>query len=364
MQNLITFLFLICFICVIIGFINPKFVIRWGDYERKTRKNVLKYYGTGTIITFLLVGMLGPRVETTKVNKSEMSQETSKEVAQEINDVEEKKEPEETNTEDNIQEDTIETSELYEKVFVIFSDKIGKSTFENDKSVIDSTGYTAEITNPNEVDLGKIVIKDNSGDYVTLMYYPNKDKIETLALLAYNKNRAEISIKDEMHTTKINYNTYNIDANPRNKLVSGLNDLKKFMFVDMKDVKSNIATEEIDVYINVSTSIDDGKASFSIDSNLPDDTKLMLTLSDGNQYRGQTNVTIKSGQCQSDLFSNKGEKLSGEYSLEISMPIASVQPDTVRKLIGNSGENLRGDLVVPNSIGNGQTVEKTIDISI
>lgn len=45
------FLFLVCFI---IGIIEPNLVMKWGDSENRTRKNVFKYYGIGLTITLVL----------------------------------------------------------------------------------------------------------------------------------------------------------------------------------------------------------------------------------------------------------------------------------------------------------------------
>ena len=360
MLNLIICLFFICIICVIIGLIKPKFVICWGDDKFKTRKKVLKYYGIGSIIIFILIGIWAPDVEVKQPEKEQESQEViTTEKKQENKEITHK------NDEEN-NENEIETTELYEKIFVAFSDKIGTSNFENDQKIIDSMGYSAKIVVPTEEDLGEITVKDSNGNCVTLMYYPNNSKIETLTLISYKKHDSEIyiSISNQMHTTKVKYTTYNIDSNPRNKDVAGLNDLKRFMFVDMKDVKSDTSTEEINVYMNVSTNVDSKGVYFDIDTNLPDETKLMLTLSDGNQYRGQANVAIKSGKCKSDSFTNKGNKLRGEYTLEISMPIATVQPDSVRKLIGNKGENLSGDLVVSGTLEGEKMIKKIINISL
>jgi uncharacterized membrane protein YidH (DUF202 family) len=50
---------LVCLVCLIIGNKKPNLVIRWGDSEKKTRKNVFKYYGISLIVAFCLYGILG-----------------------------------------------------------------------------------------------------------------------------------------------------------------------------------------------------------------------------------------------------------------------------------------------------------------
>ena len=56
MDVLFFLLFSVCLIALIIGLVKPRSVIRWGNEEKKNRKNVLKYYGLGVILFFILFG--------------------------------------------------------------------------------------------------------------------------------------------------------------------------------------------------------------------------------------------------------------------------------------------------------------------
>lgn len=47
--------FAIAFILLCVGLIEPSNVIWWGEYEKKTRRNVLKYYGTSLIVLLLIL---------------------------------------------------------------------------------------------------------------------------------------------------------------------------------------------------------------------------------------------------------------------------------------------------------------------
>lgn len=58
MEDFIGIIILLCIIGLIVGIINPKFVIRWGEEKDKNRKNVFKYYGVGSIISFILFGAI------------------------------------------------------------------------------------------------------------------------------------------------------------------------------------------------------------------------------------------------------------------------------------------------------------------
>lgn len=66
MNNLMLLLFLVCLICLPIGLIKPNIVIRWGDVQKRNRKSVLKYYGVGFIITFILFGITLPKTTNTE----------------------------------------------------------------------------------------------------------------------------------------------------------------------------------------------------------------------------------------------------------------------------------------------------------
>lgn len=66
MLNFLAFAIVIAFILFIVGIINPKIVIRWG--ETKTRKKVFKIYGLTCIILFISFGILMPESTVPIVN--------------------------------------------------------------------------------------------------------------------------------------------------------------------------------------------------------------------------------------------------------------------------------------------------------
>jgi len=62
MATLFTLLYLISFVCLIIGLISPKIVIRWGE-NNKTMKNTLKYFGIPFLAFFVLTGITAPHIQ-------------------------------------------------------------------------------------------------------------------------------------------------------------------------------------------------------------------------------------------------------------------------------------------------------------
>jgi hypothetical protein len=60
-------------------------------------------------------------------------------------------------------------------------------------------------------------------------------------------------------------------------------------------------------------------------------------------YFAQSKATVAEGQFRAGPFSQKGGPLnSGGYQVEVSSPAATFQPASVRAVIGQRGENLRG----------------------
>lgn len=112
---------------------------------------------------------------------------------------------------------------------------------------------------------------------------------------------------------------------------------------------------------------EDGGVTFSIETNLPDDTALMLTLAGvgekNTSYRGEMSVTVEQGKVETECFTNSLAPIpEGEYCLEITMPVASAQPESVQKIIGKKGKNLEGELVVESELG--KTIETSISFSM
>ena len=127
--------------------------------------------------------------------------------------------------------------------------------------------------------------------------------------------------------------------------------------------------KELDVFINVKGHKEGNSVIFDIDTNLPDKTVLMLTLSKGDynteeSFTGQEKVTIKDGKASSEGFSNKGEALSGEYDLSVSMSLPSTQEDSVREVIGENGEYMAGRLVQKSDISGDSYLKAMFEVKV
>lgn len=127
---------------------------------------------------------------------------------------------------------------------------------------------------------------------------------------------------------------------------------------DKKDM-----TKDINVELSVNENVAAGKVSLTGTTNLPDETGLMITVSNENGFRAQSSAVVISNEFMTEEFSNNGQALeSGAYNVDVTMPIASVQPDAVKKIIGENAENLKGDLVKEDNLGKTVNYSKSIKI--
>lgn len=95
----------------------------------------------------------------------------------------------------------------------------------------------------------------------------------------------------------------------------------------------------------------DGSVSVTAESNLPDGTELGSSVFQEGGFMAQDSQTLQGGTVSFGPFSDKGSPIpSGTYDVSVTMPIARNQPDEVKAVIGDAGENLTGPLVSEESI--------------
>ena len=139
--------------------------------------------------------------------------------------------------------------------------------------------------------------------------------------------------------------------------------------IEESTLETEEQSEEFEVAMNVDAHKEGNGVLFYINTNLPDEAVLMLTLSNvdyntDDSFTAQTKVTVNDGKATSDAFSDKGKPLSGDFDLSISMSLPSMQTDAVRKVIGENGENMTGMLVEQTSIGSSNVVSALFTVSI
>jgi hypothetical protein len=117
------------------------------------------------------------------------------------------------------------------------------------------------------------------------------------------------------------------------------------------------ATIEVELTMDVVVN-DDGSVSLSAKSNLPDGTELGGSVFAEGSFTAQDPGVLRGGRVDFGPFSDKGNPLSaGTYDVSVTMPIARNQPDEVKAIIGEHGENLTGPQVSKESITGDAVVE-------
>ena len=75
MDNLLIMIFLACLVALVIGMIKPELVVRWGEEENRTRKQVLKFYGIGVAVSFILFAMIGDSTSSSSGDSNKNQQD-------------------------------------------------------------------------------------------------------------------------------------------------------------------------------------------------------------------------------------------------------------------------------------------------
>ena len=126
----------------------------------------------------------------------------------------------------------------------------------------------------------------------------------------------------------------------------------------------------MDVEITCSGKTDElGNAYFTIRTNLPDNTNLIVTVNGTSgdvgdytniNYSAQSEAVVVDGSAVAGTFRNGAAPLiMGKYNVNITMPFAGVQSEDVQQVIGEKGRNLHGDSVVLS-----ETEEKYVEHNI
>jgi hypothetical protein len=156
----------------------------------------------------------------------------------------------------------------------------------------------------------------------------------------------------------IQASTVDTDTDDNIQTSTGDTDMENSQNTELKE--EQILPEPEDIYADFWVKVNPDN-SFLIETNLPDETELSLTLK-GRGYIAQGEAIVKDGQAVSPVFTNHGNALDGNYELQVLMPIPNVQSDYVKHFIGNYGQYLKGEYVKPyiDSV----VVQKKFDVTL
>jgi len=118
---------------------------------------------------------------------------------------------------------------------------------------------------------------------------------------------------------------------------------KTYMFNPTIPINQNGLNVSFDIKILVD---EDKKITIQASTNLFDNAELMISIYKEKRLFAQDKVKIENGRFKSAKFTDKGNGYeSGDYAVEILLPIASVQPKSFVEKAGIEYENLVGDYV-------------------
>ena len=105
----------------------------------------------------------------------------------------------------------------------------------------------------------------------------------------------------------------------------------------------------IDVKIDLASS---RRPAIRGETNLPDGTVLMTSVEGkGSGFYGQDRARVRNGRFSSGPFGPSSGLAPGEYEADVTMPFPRLQDASVRAVIGERGEKLKGKLVRPDTLG-------------
>lgn len=119
----------------------------------------------------------------------------------------------------------------------------------------------------------------------------------------------------------------------------------------------------INLTIDLTTNIE--KPIVSGNTNLPNGTIIMISVrGEANEYLAQDKVYVSNGTFKSSPFSLPTPSWAAvdNYYVEAEMPYANVQSESVRRIIGDAGEALRGKYVIRDSSGTLVQIKTTFKI--
>ena len=155
-----------------------------------------------------------------------------------------------TELESNYETETlqqIETTELFEQVYVPYANREKSFVFNGVKSFVENLEYDIKIMEPSEDDLCSIKIMDTTGDYIFFLFQPVND-IEVISLVSYHcaKTNSEVSMENYSIDGLPKYDKFKTHIIGENATeVSGTDEQRNFLFKKDLSEPFNDSTELI-----------------------------------------------------------------------------------------------------------------------
>lgn len=363
MDILFFFIMLFSIVALVVGLINPNWVIRWGNAE-PSRKLVLKVYGITVVLSFILMIVTLPEVEN---NDSLDSTKESNEIT--VPDSSDKE----------VEEEGVEGEELFGD---LYTNLVNKEYSDERESISRKAKALGFVVSPSgSSDSIKIVDNHTSdNDYIFITFkdteHDDSLRISSMVSYFYEKEELEVSLAnyspddkskyDNLYIKKIGGSESKVDS--IEEQIVFLNTTKNEYKVEReklaKTVAENTIDEPIRLEFTVTHSLEEGKLLVSINTNLPDGTQGQVNVSSStSDYSGSDKFKVNKGAAQAGYFSMQGDSLpSGSYKVSVTTPLSEHQPDSALVLLGDNYENYIGDIFVDGDRGRSIGYSFQVDI--
>ncbi len=279
-------------------------------------------------------------------------------------DIEEEEavEEQEEQTEYNSSEDT-----ALLRCFQNLAKQMDLANYEDVIRYVEDTGIEYDSVEPNIDEMGTVTTEnDENGCHLFAAVYPNDSGEYTLCSLSYGNRHFEGSVDDNTHVTEPVYKIYNIYNEEPNTEVNSLDDVMAYIRDEMPALiaedNSREPGEPIDVTLSVTAEVTNEGTVFTVDTNLPDGTRMMVSL-DVNGNSRTADATVEGGKASTVAMTDNGSPLKGDFEVRVSMVNAVQQPADVQAVIGVDGENLAGEYLGENTVGD-LTISGTFNVSV
>lgn len=344
-------------------------------YFRKKDKKKRNISIALAIISFILFGILVPDTQDEVENTAEDNEENEQvdDTKEEKVEVEEEKEVKEE------VENEIKDNNLFNKVYY----KIASRDQAHEKDAVTRYLEANDFIFEEDIELNSLKVEDDNtedGDYVYITFNEMEDEpdMELISSISYFLEKEELEAIFSNNSTKKEAKYDNLQTHKlgeSNKKVESLEEQVKFLKetknehkVNKEQVEEKATKNEkddpIELILDIEEMIKDGKVSFNINTNLPNNTTGNVALvNESIDYTGQDGFEVKDGKAEAGPYSMKGESLpSGTYKVSISTPLAQIQPDDVFIEIGPDYSNYSGDNFSDSETG--RTISHSFEVNI
>jgi hypothetical protein len=257
-------------------------------------------------------------------------------------------------------------STVFPGIFWHMAAEVGACEYEEALKIIDGTGFFYK--KGGSPRMQKIEIPDADG-YTLVLWFSPKDGSSVLSSVNYSDPATlnyEMTVTDEEHASEVKCVIYDKESDPKNTQVSGVEDLIRFFYDEMplrmEDYREAVRDNEmLDVRLEVSAALVGEETVITVETNLPDETSLAISLYKDGERLTTVGATVSGGTAVTEGIRVDGGPPAGRYQILVIMKWPSLQPKSVLRVIGKNGEFLAGPYVVTVLLTPEQQVQRKVD---